>query len=202
MMENQCDSNENNVPQAEQTQAPDERLPEREAEVTVKCDYCKAENVIPKSAMDKKNTCAQCGRNFTPLSKANKITCGCMIVILILAVIGIFWGIKSCRSTPEKAEKSVNIYRSPSKYEMAKKEHQNPLTGASQIVVDYVKSKMKDPNSFEHVGTYWEEAKSGDRYMVKMIYRGKNSFNAVITEAVVVMVSFDGKIISIKETTR
>ncbi|MBH0088625.1 zinc ribbon domain-containing protein [Pseudoalteromonas sp. NSLLW218] len=44
----------------------------------------------------------------------------------------------------------------------------------------YIKSKMKNPDSYEHVKTvYWDK---GDHILVQTTYRGTNSFNAVVTE--------------------
>jgi hypothetical protein len=44
----------------------------------------------------------------------------------------------------------------------------------------YIKSKMKNPDSYEHVKTvYWDK---GDHILVQTTYRGTNSFNATVTE--------------------
>lgn len=70
--------------------------------------------------------------------------------------------------------------------------------GSHRPLVRRVKESMKNPDSFEHVKTTYTE--QDDMILVLMTYRGKNSFNAVVTERVYAEVTLDGAIISLKET--
>ena len=54
--------------------------------------------------------------------------------------------------------------------------------GSNAELVSYVKKGMKDPSSFEHVETRFND--KGDHYEIYMQFRGKNSFNAVVTQQV------------------
>lgn len=71
-------------------------------------------------------------------------------------------------------------------------------SGSHINVVRQVKANMKNPDSFEHVKTTYTE--QGDMVLVLMTYRGKNSFNAVVTERVYAEVSLDGTILLLKDT--
>ena len=56
--------------------------------------------------------------------------------------------------------------------------------GSNPELVEYVKSRMNDPNSFEHVETKFYEHDGGDKLRIVMTYRGKNGFGGVVTERV------------------
>ena len=55
--------------------------------------------------------------------------------------------------------------------------------GSNPELVAYVKKGMKDPSSFEHVETRFND--KGDHYEIYMQFRGKNSFNAIVTQQVI-----------------
>lgn len=61
----------------------------------------------------------------------------------------------------------------------------SPWNGSYRPLENYIKGNLKDPSSYEHVKTMYGLVYYGtDRpYMnVKTVYRGKNSFGAIITE--------------------
>lgn len=61
----------------------------------------------------------------------------------------------------------------------------SPLDGSYRPLSNYIKGNLKDPSSYEHVKTMYSFVYYGtDRpYMnVKTVYRGKNSFGAIVTE--------------------
>lgn len=65
------------------------------------------------------------------------------------------------------------------KYQIEK--HFSGYDGSLKVLVQDVKNKMNDPESFEHVETtYYDRA---DGYLnVKMVFRGKNGFGGTITQ--------------------
>lgn len=54
--------------------------------------------------------------------------------------------------------------------------------GSNRELVNLVKSAMNDPKSFEHVETRFND--KGDSLKLYMTYRGKNAFNATVTNKV------------------
>ena len=54
--------------------------------------------------------------------------------------------------------------------------------GAHKNLRAYVLKSLKDPDSFQHVKSVYND--NGDHIVVEMRYRGKNSFGAVVPEAV------------------
>ena len=68
--------------------------------------------------------------------------------------------------------------------------------GSHPAAVEAVKGRMKNPRSFEHVETRYLDPGSGT-FSVYMTYRGTNSFNAVVTNTAVVLVSMSGQVVSI-----
>ena len=85
--------------------------------------------------------------------------------------------------------------------EYAKKEFPKQFSdwdGSNKYLVARVKKVMNDPSSFKHVETKFEYG-SGYRYIrVRMTYRGKNAFNAVVTENVTAKIDVEGKILEVE----
>ncbi|MDI4482807.1 hypothetical protein E6P74_05630 [Moraxella lacunata] len=54
--------------------------------------------------------------------------------------------------------------------------------GSNRELVEKVKQGMHDPSSFEHVETRFGD--KGKTYRIMMTFRGKNAFNAVVTQSV------------------
>ena len=68
--------------------------------------------------------------------------------------------------------------------------------GSVKPVVQYVKSNMNDPDSFKHVKTnWWYINGTTDRYRVKMTFRGKNAFGAVVVNSVDLEVDLNGNVL-------
>ena len=76
--------------------------------------------------------------------------------------------------------------------------HFSDWDGSNKFLVEKVKANMKDPDSFKHVETRWEYG-SGYKYIrVQMQYRGKNSFNATMTETITVKMDIQGNILEVE----
>lgn len=57
--------------------------------------------------------------------------------------------------------------------------------GSLRPLVDIVKENMKDPDSFDHDKTTYLQTKNDSTdFLIKMTYRGKNSFGAVVKNSV------------------
>lgn len=54
--------------------------------------------------------------------------------------------------------------------------------GSCPALVQYVKQRMNDPESFQHVETRYVD--KGDYMIVFMTYRGRNAFSGVVTQTV------------------
>lgn len=52
--------------------------------------------------------------------------------------------------------------------------------GSNPQFVDYIKDRMNDPSSFEHVETRYND--DGSNLKLYMKYRGKNGFGAILTK--------------------
>jgi hypothetical protein len=60
-----------------------------------------------------------------------------------------------------------------------------------------IKESMNDPSSFEHVKTvYWD---MGDHLIINITFRGKNVFNATVTNTIKGKASIDGEVIEVLE---
>lgn len=60
-----------------------------------------------------------------------------------------------------------------------------------------IKKTMKNPDSYDHVETTYSD--QGDHLIVRTVYRGTNSFNAVVPGSVTAKVSINGNILEIIE---
>lgn len=64
-------------------------------------------------------------------------------------------------------------------------------------VVEYVKSRMKNPDSFQHIATqYSATSSSNERFKVQMSFRGTNSFGGLVPQTATVDVNYLGWIYS------
>lgn len=86
---------------------------------------------------------------------------------------------------------------------ITKKEARNELIlkqftppGFHTVLYSVVKTNMKDPISFEHISTKYED--KGDYIIVEMRFRGKNSFGANTINNVIGKFKLSGEVISIK----
>ncbi|WP_237228866.1 tetratricopeptide repeat protein [Rubinisphaera sp. JC750] len=66
--------------------------------------------------------------------------------------------------------------------------------GSHRAFVKMVKSVMNDPDSFEHVKTTYRVL--NDYLIVEMVYRGKNAFNATVTETATQAFDLNGNPVS------
>lgn len=62
--------------------------------------------------------------------------------------------------------------------------------GSLPSFVDYIKENMNDPDSFDHVETTFRN--DSDGMTVRMKYRGKNGFNATVTQTATCKVDYEG----------
>lgn len=68
--------------------------------------------------------------------------------------------------------------------------------GSVRSVEEGIKARLKDPDSYKHVETRFNDSGVGD-VTVFTQYRARNSFNAVITSVATAVVSPDGKLVSL-----
>lgn len=70
--------------------------------------------------------------------------------------------------------------------------------GSHRALVEYVKERMHDPGSFQHVSTSAIESEEGN-LMIIMKYRAANGFGALRLATVTAIVYTDGRILAIDE---
>ena len=151
--------------------------------VDVYCPHCGEELEITAKSGDTVR-CAECERPFVmtnklikaheqtklqpeETTKARKGSGG----IFIFIVLGLFvFSVMYDKDEPKNRDEKVETLFSG-------------WDGSNKELVSYVKSNMKDPDSFEHVETRVRDKKGV--VTAQMIYRGKNSFGATMTERVV-----------------
>lgn len=86
----------------------------------------------------------------------------------------------------EKALREEKIESSFSKYD-----------GSHRGLVKHVENIMNDPDSFEHVETTYLD--KGNHLLVRMKYRGTNSFGAKVLGTVTAICDFDGNVLSTEQ---
>ena len=67
------------------------------------------------------------------------------------------------------------------------------------MVVEAIKERMNDPDSFEHVETRYGEDESTGTIRIRTKFRGKNAFGGTITQSVYAWVTKDGKLADMAE---
>ena len=119
--------------------------------------------------------------------------------INIVLIIGVIILIGKCSSWTDEATEKRNadkteVVANPKEVREARiKKHFSGWDGSHRGLVKSVKAYMKNPNSFDHVGTGWVD--KGDNIYVEMTYRGTNSFGGVVTQTAYALININGAII-------
>ena len=71
--------------------------------------------------------------------------------------------------------------------------------GSHTNLVAFVKERMHNPKSFEHVETTFADGGIDYGVIVTMRYRGTNTFGAIVTNSITARVDINGNIIEITE---
>lgn len=87
---------------------------------------------------------------------------------------------------PQHAQDSINLVKAEEKAKAERnkmiKSQFMPRSGEHINLAKVIKQSMKNPKSYEHVATSYEEF---DTYLiVKTVYRGTNSFGGVVSESI------------------
>jgi len=113
-----------------------------------------------------------------------------IIFILLMVIFALIPKIKSDNSTNSGFKND-----STAREEILKKSF-SAWDGSHKTLVEFVKSNMNDPESFEHVKTnYWDNGR--DTIIIKMTYRGKNGFGGVLTKIVRAEADISGNLIKV-----
>lgn len=84
----------------------------------------------------------------------------------------------------------------PTKQEMINAQF-SPLDGSNRPLTRYIKERMNDPGSYEHVETrYWDR---GDHIIVVTSFRGKNAFGGLVLNSVTAKMGLDGTILEVSQ---
>lgn len=120
------------------------------------------------------------------------------VIIFFIILVSFFFYQKS-KVEREKLKSSTNILKSdiprtdttesvvgaipytpsPESLQKENEEYFSGWDGSNPEFVSAIKNSMNDPDSFEHVETRYND--KGDHLEIKMTYRGKNLYNATIT---------------------
>ena len=70
----------------------------------------------------------------------------------------------------------------------------SPWDGSHVKAIDWIKARMHDPSSFQHVETkVYDE---GDHLRVQTRFRGRNQFGAMVQNMIELRVGFDGGVLA------
>lgn len=86
--------------------------------------------------------------------------------------------------TAKKAESWLKQEVENKKYVDWRNSHFSAWDGSVPALVKVVKENMNNPKSFKHVETTYSDLSSHGGFKVRMVFRGTNAFNAVVTNAV------------------
>ena len=141
------------------------------------------------------------GLNQFSKRKTTKImNFGFAFLVIGIVYINFFYVKKEL--TPVKARQEITdeeiqeLLKTPSEH--TKEDIENLLSGwdgSLPALVDYVKERLHNPDSFEHVETGF--INKTDYIQMKMIYRAENGFGAIRKSAIVAKIDFYGNIIEI-----
>lgn len=122
-------------------------------------------------------------QSHEPVSRKPKSRAGLLLMIAVGLIFILPWLVPDTTETkaPVKAEQApapVQPVIDPN----APENFLSGWDGSNRELVKLVKSGMNDPKSFEHVETRFRD--NGDSLSLVMTFRGKNAFNATVTNKV------------------
>ena len=118
---------------------------------------------------------------------------GTGIFILLLYV-----GCNTCNKKLDKftADKAELKQSNPSQWRRDQLKVLVDPDGSIDEVEDAVAMYLKDPSSFEHIGTV--VADSPDSIRVRMDFRSRNSFGGMVVNSAIVSLDYEGRVGSVK----
>lgn len=109
---------------------------------------------------------------------------------------------QSMQQAEQTSQSQANRYKDVQPTPDATKEREaqiknqfDPWYGNHLPLTRYVKRKMNDPASFEHVETRY--ADKGSYVYLEMDFRGKNAMNAMVLQTVTAKATLDGELIEV-----
>lgn len=106
-------------------------------------------------------------------------------------------GLENIRLENE-AEENVKIVRKIR--EDFQENHMSGWDGSCPNLVKYIKSNLDDPESFEHVSTYYAPDLQHDCMVLSMQFRAKNRFGALVLSSVDARVAYDGTVLRVTQS--
>lgn len=136
---------------------------------------------------NKAKSCPHCGN-----TKPEPTKIGCGTIILGLFIFSILYGIFDDHKERSKPVK-------PKTAEELRQEQLAPAfsawNGSHINLTNYVKSNLKDPDSYEHIKTTYKD--NGETLTIYMRYRAKNSFGGYVVNSAVATAQIDGTLVSV-----
>lgn len=176
----------------------------------INCDDC------GKEVSTKASSCPNCGapianQTTKPIKKKKsffgRLIKWTLIVFVALTALGMYLG---SNLTPEeqaerderraKAEKQEQVKQAKEAQEKAKQEAADKKAGFHCLskwdgshsgVYNFVKKRMRDPDSFEHVETKITPVDEKGEHLLSMTYRAKNGFGGMNLETVTAIIKND-----------
>ncbi len=112
-------------------------------------------------------------------SKAKPSLFGILVLLFV-----VFWIVGKCNNTDSTTHSASDPVASLF----------SAWDGSNKEMVRETKSRMNNPDSFEHVETRYSDR--GDKVLLKMTFRGKNAFNATITKTATALIDPQTRTIS------
>ena len=109
------------------------------------------------------------------------------VILFIIAIVG---------SSGESSKKEIVADVPPTREEQVQKLF-SAWDGSNIDLVLYVKERMNDEKSFEHIETRFKDL--GDFVMVSMEFSGKNAFGGTVKNKVYAKMDINGKILEVNQ---
>jgi len=122
-----------------------------------------------------------------PLKAGCTIFAGCVVAAFVLTAIGGYFIVNTPPPTAAELEERRIERAAEDRAEAIQgaERHFSAWDGHHRHLVRYVKRHMHDPGSFEHIETRWTVLEGNERMWVRMEYRGRNAYGALVRQVVI-----------------
>lgn len=120
------------------------------------------------------------------------------VLIICLFAFGKYNESKKEKSKALEPKEVVEIETPKNFKERFNEKHYNEISGVYKPIRNYLRKNLNDPSSLEVVNTWNLGMNKDSTFATKTTFRAKNSFNALVMQAIYCNIDYDGNLSEVR----